>query len=96
MVLLQATERLKQTVLSIARDRLCLALPPRLELPACDPGPLAPPATPATPTEHQRGIHLHILLGLLRPDRAALALLDPPLGVLKRALAALRGAQLLR
>ena len=95
MVLLQATERLEQTVLPIARDRLRLALPPRLELAARDPRPLAPPATPATPAEHQLGIHLHILLGLLRPDRAALALLDPPLGVGERGLAALRGAQLL-
>jgi hypothetical protein len=95
VVLLQATERLKQTILSIARDRLCLALAPRLKLAACDPRPLAPPATPATLAEHQLGIDLDVLLGLLRADRAALALLDPPLGVLKRGLAALRGAQLL-
>jgi hypothetical protein len=76
VVLLQPTERLKQMILSIARDRLSLALAPRLKLAARDPRPLAPPATPTTPSEHQLGIHLHILLGLLgataRPLRSSI------------------------
>src|SRR5271154_5123779 len=67
----------------------------RLELAARDPRPLAPPTPPATPTEHQLGIHLHILLGLLRADLAALALLDPPLSIRERSPSALRSAQLL-
>src|SRR5204863_7983484 len=93
MVLLQTPDRLEQPILPVTRDRLCLALAVLLELAPRNPEPLKPPGLTSN---RPLRIHLRRLRALTVPaDRAALALLDPPLGLRKRLSPTLRSAQLL-
>src|SRR5439155_7757792 len=93
MVLLEALKHIDQPILSIARDRLCLLGAVSFELTARDLRPLAPSApTQHRSREHDRlQINLRISPGALL-DRAALALLQPPLRIRQRLAATLKRA----